>query len=268
MSSPRIVDRSPSSAVLIFKRVSTRSWLSAAAVIMTVLTSSSPSLAACTDRPGTPTNVGATAASPTEITVSWSNRTRVFDATATQFAHNMWFDFLVTETPKVGPTIVSPKSRTGWGPVRVSPPMGSASSTTFDGLRPGTKYCFVMRARTEGGTQGCISKIASNQGCATTPDLVTTPRPSAPPTQSGPSGPSGAPIKVLGKFRQFATAKNDVDIYYGPGGQFRKAPVFMRKGVEARVLGRHRDGWSRLELGVPGGENWVADDHLTFKVKR
>jgi hypothetical protein len=265
MSSLRIVGHYPPHAVLLFKRISTRSWLSAAVAVMTFLNTASPSHAACTDRPGTPTNVGATAVSPTEIAVSWSNRTRVFDATATQFAHNMWFDFLVTETPKVGPTIVSPKSRTGWGPVRVSPPMGSASSTTFDGLRPGTKYCFVMRARTEGGTQGCISQVASNQGCATTPDLLTTPRPSAPPTQSG---PSGAPIKVLGKFRQFATAKNDVDIYYGPGGQFRKARVFMRKGREARVLGRHPDGWSKLELGVAGGENWVADDHLTFRVKR
>jgi hypothetical protein len=258
MSSLRIVRHFSYSAALVFKRVSDRIWLIAAAAIMTVLSTAHPSLAACTDRPGTPTNVTAEAVSPTQIKVTWLNTTRAFDITGTQFAHNMWFDISVREIAKDGSAIVSPLSRTGWGPVRVTPPMGSPSSTTFDGLRPGTRYCFSMRARTEGGTQGCISKVASNSGCANTPpDSVTTPpsSASAPPARPGPP-------KALGKVRQFVKAKDDVDIHFGPGGNYPKATVFMRRGQEARVLGHHPDGWTRLELGVAGRENWVADDHL------
>ena len=125
-----------------------------------------------------------------------------------------------------------------------------------------------MRARTEGGTQGCISQVESAPDCATTPPSSTTTPPSSAAPATSPSQSGAPPVKVLGKFRQFATAKNDVDIHFGPGGNFPKATVFMKKGREARVLGRHRDGWSKLELGVAGGDNWVADDHLTYSLRR
>jgi len=269
MSSPRIIGHFSYSAASAFKRIVGRIWLSAAAAIVTVLSTANPSLAACTDRPATPTNLSVKVAAPKMIELFWQNTTRVTNVFGTPIAHSMWFDITVMESspPEAGAKR-SAFSRTGWGPVRVpgqwEQDSAYISSTKFEGLRPNTKYCFFMRARTEGGTQGCISKAATDWACATTPpDSVTTPpsSASAPPARPGPA-------KKLGKVRQFATAKDDVDIHFGPGGRFPKASVFMRKGREARVLGSHPDGWSRLELGVPGGENWVANDHLNFAWRR
>jgi hypothetical protein len=269
MSSPQVVGDCPYSAASVFKRVIHRIWLIAAAAIMTVLSTAHPSLAACTDRPNTPANLSVKRVAANVIELSWQNTTRVTNVFGTPILHNMWFDITVMESspPEAGAKR-SAFSRTGWGPVRVpgqfEQDSAYISSTKFEGLRPNTKYCFFMRARTERGTQGCISKAATDWACATTPpDSVTTPpsSASAPPARPGPP-------KALGKVRQFATAKDDVDIHYGPGGRFRTAPVFMRKGREARVLRSHPDGWSMLELGVPGGENWVANDHLTFAWRR
>jgi len=60
-----------------------------------------------------------------------------------------------------------------------------------------------------------------------------------------------------------ATAKNDVDIYSGPGGQFKVIGMMLKAEMGA-VLDYHRDGWCRLRI-VKGTvtEGWVAKDHLT-----
>jgi len=58
-----------------------------------------------------------------------------------------------------------------------------------------------------------------------------------------------------------ATAKNDVDEYNGPGGNFRVVGM-MRKGVSARVLEHHAYGWCKLQGVWSGGDGWVADNHL------
>jgi uncharacterized protein YraI len=79
-------------------------------------------------------------------------------------------------------------------------------------------------------------------------------------------GPKGPPIKKLGKITT-ATAKNDVDVYEGPGGNF-KIVGMMRKGNAATVVARHPDGWLNLKLGVIGGVGWVAADHLTVTERR
>jgi hypothetical protein len=55
---------------------------------------------------------------------------------------------------------------TGTGPYQVA--YGHRSSKTFDKLTSNVVYCFALRARTEGGTQGCISAITSNWACART----------------------------------------------------------------------------------------------------
>jgi hypothetical protein len=72
------------------------------------------------------------------------------------------------------------------------------------------------------------------------------PRPPEPPPQS------------------IATAIDDVDIYKGPGGDYDTFPGFMEAQSEAPVLD-HQTGWYKLKLNVPGGEGWVAADHLTIK---
>lgn len=271
MSSPRAIGRRTPSQTSLLPQTVRHTVLGTVAAIMTVAITGSPVVAACNDRPGTPNDLDARVLSPSVIELVWTHRTRVRNAVGTMISHRMWFDIRVTESspPEAAPR-GSKHSRTGWGPLNVpagftAPHQGSAR---FEGLQPNTKYCFAMRARTEGGMQGCISQLESSPACATTPpDSVTTPpssaSPATPPSQSG-----APPVKVLGRFRQFATAKNDVDIYFGPGGNFPKAKVFMKKGREARVLGRHRDGWSKLELGVAGGDNWVADDHLTYSLRR
>jgi len=60
-----------------------------------------------------------------------------------------------------------------------------------------------------------------------------------------------------------ATAKNDVDIYSGPGGQFKVIGMMPADEMGA-VLDYHRDGWCKLRI-VKGTvtEGWVAKDHLT-----
>lgn len=60
----------------------------------------------------------------------------------------------------------------------------------------------------------------------------------------------------------FATAKNDVDIYNGPGGNFRVVGM-MRRGATAPVIEHHPDGWCKLQGVLSGGDGWVADDHLS-----
>jgi hypothetical protein len=61
---------------------------------------------------------------------------------------------------------------------------GATSSQIFDGLAPNARYCFTLRARTERGTQGCISVVTSNWACATSLAAVISPapKPAAVPT--------------------------------------------------------------------------------------
>lgn len=91
--------------------------------------------------------------------------------------------------------------------------------------------------------------------------LACGPKPPILPTQAS-NTPSGKPLKALGKKTSKATAKEDVDIHEGPGGQF-KIVGMMREGTTASVLGRHADGWLNLKLDVASGSGWVAADHLT-----
>ena len=62
--------------------------------------------------------------------------------------------------------------------------------------------------------------------------------------------------------QQTATAKHDVDVYNGPGGQYKIIGI-MRTGQTASVYQRHQDGW--YELALPGARGLVAQDHLTVK---
>jgi len=89
--------------------------------------------------------------------------------------------------------------------------------------------------------------------------LLCGPKPAiAAPAPAAPAQPKV--IRPLG--RQFTQARNDVDVYDGPGGQFRVIGM-MRGGTSARILQRHPDGWCRLQGVAGGGDGWVAADHLT-----
>lgn len=80
-------------------------------------------------------------------------------------------------------------------------------------------------------------------------------------TRSRVIGAEGKPGKVIGA-RSVATARNDVDVHEGPGGNF---PVIgmMRANAKGAVLEKHADGWCRLDLGNGSPRfGWVAEDHL------
>jgi hypothetical protein len=69
----------------------------------------------------------------------------------------------------------------------------------------------------------------------------------------------------------FATAKDEVDIHEGPGGQFnvlqcQGAPCTMKEGGKAKALD-HQEGWYKLKGVADGADGWVAEDHLTVSTK-
>lgn len=143
-------------------------------IAFTVATAlSSNADASCSRRPGTPNEERAVAISDTEISYSW----RVTDD------GDMYYDMYVLgpRNENVG------KNRTGDGPYPSR--FGRRAGTTFSGLRPNTRYCFAIRARTEGGTEGCVSKNQSSLQCTVTmahpPYKPWTP----PPPPAGPGGP-------------------------------------------------------------------------------
>jgi len=75
------------------------------------------------------------------------------------------------------------------------------------------------------------------------------------------------PFKKLGKSTWMATAKNDVDIYDGPGGQYNVIGM-LEAGVTAPIIKQQED-WFQLKLAnVPGGSGWVAGDHLNTVINR
>ena len=80
------------------------------------------------------------------------------------------------------------------------------------------------------------------------------------PPSTVPANP--LPTRTLGKWKFFATAKDDVDIYAGPGGDFENTGVVMRKDERALSLRQHPDGWRMLQLTCGKPECWVAEDHL------
>ena len=131
--------------------------------------------ASCGSRPGTPDRVEAHATSATSIGVSWRNTTGKHALLGLEWEfkpgleipiphseHIMYFDMYFRDATK------RPINRdlTGRGSFRVS--YGSRTAYQFGTLNPNTKYCFALRARTEAGTNGCISARNSNWACATT----------------------------------------------------------------------------------------------------
>ena len=128
--------------------------------------------AACGNRPGTPDAITVKAISPTEIEYTWRNTTnrgsnQPRTIGKTDQPHQMWFDIEVRDSAgnQVGQDITG-------GAHKPNLVYGIFTSHRFSGLSGGVTYCFRIRARTEGGTQGCVSQNWSNRDCAKTPLLA------------------------------------------------------------------------------------------------
>lgn len=136
--------------------------VSALCLIMTA----APAFAGCGDRPGTPVNMTATQ-SDNQILLDFTN-------TATEAP--IYWDIEVTDGAghglaggAAGVRGTRTKAEGGayseLGRFQLAPIQGG-------NYKPNTTYCFRVRARTAGGTQGCVSKIWNNPVCVTTPDTA------------------------------------------------------------------------------------------------
>jgi hypothetical protein len=173
-------------------------WMVFAAILpLSVTGNFSPpnACAACSDRPGTPDNLklAAVRSNPTSMSLEWRNNASegwrsFFEREILGYpgelggalgipgsheiipkAAGIYFDISVREGSPDGKTVGL--DRTGIGPYTTNPPSISNTrpvSYNFDNLKPSTLYCFRVRARTEAGTQGCVSQLWSNWECGWT----------------------------------------------------------------------------------------------------
>ena len=174
--------------------------------------------AACGSRPGTPNEVKAELIGQDKIRFSWRNTTgrgmnRPGSTSSGDSPHRMYFDISVRD----GRGNMVGKDMTGTGPFSVT--YGSRSQQEFAGLVVPATYCFRIRARTEGGTQGCVSQIFSAQVCATT--LATPPA----------TPPASVPPKTTGRPRvpSIGVERRDGNEFFFKGtGFLPNAPVTIR----------------------------------------
>ncbi len=115
-----------------------------------------PAIASCSDRPGTPDNVSAQVTSATSIRFKFRITTRDNEV-------NKYYDYFVVEKPG-NKQVRNQAGVPAHGPYF----LGYHAYTYFDvsDLKPGSEYCFQVRARTERGTQGCVSAKWSGAACA------------------------------------------------------------------------------------------------------
>ncbi len=117
--------------------------------------------AACFTRPGTPNQVRAVPKPGHErdtIEFHWWDTTRNGEL--------VWHDFEVTDGSG---RLVQSLTGVGYG--------SKSTLRDFGGLTPNTTRCFRIKARTEAGTNGCVSKVWSARVCATTASAPGTPGP-------------------------------------------------------------------------------------------
>ena len=141
--------------------------------LIALLGAITPAAASCGSRPGTPNEV--------QIDSDGSDRL-AFGFRARTHDNKMWYDISIRD----GQMRDIGRDLTGWGPNVGC--FGCGIKHVFDGLQPNTRYCFRVRARTEAGTQGCVSENWSGWACATTRTVG-----NVPPGQ----GPTGDPGKYV-----------------------------------------------------------------------
>jgi hypothetical protein len=187
-----------------------------AATALTAALAAPAAQAACGSRPGTPNEVKAEALSATSIRFSWRNAT----SRAHVGEHTMYFDISVRDGKgnQVG------KDMGGHGPFRVT--YGSRSHQDFDRLQTPQTLCFSIRARTDGGTKGCVSQRFSAQVCATTTRSVSPP--AAGPKPLGPTGKRRPPF--------ISVTREAGNVFFISGTSFlANRPVAIRATDEATL---------------------------------
>jgi hypothetical protein len=116
-----------------------------------------PAYSACGDRPGTPITIRVEPVPGSEsskLRLTWRDTTRADE--------RVWWDFEVTDGSG---RLVQSLAGVGIGAMVGSKQL---SDRDFGPYPPGTTRCFRMKARTEAGTNGCVSQIWSGKTCGTT----------------------------------------------------------------------------------------------------
>ena len=107
---------------------------------------------ACSDRPGTPSQLAATRVTDRSAILHWQNNA----------SEAVWFDIALTRNGRDVP------GYTGVSGDRTRPPRGSELRKPIKGLTAGSRYCFRTRARTASGSGGCVSAQWSAPECFNT----------------------------------------------------------------------------------------------------
>jgi hypothetical protein len=154
--------------------------LSFAAAFCLCLLPHAAAFAGCGDRPGTPSDVRAEALSQSSIKFSWRDTTRPGEIPLGPF-----YDIEVTDSN--GKSLK--QSTTGQGYL--------FGGKVYKKLDFNKEYCFRIRARTEAGTQGCVSQRWSARVCATTyaPPIA---KPTADQKKAAPPPPPPPPKNYTG----------------------------------------------------------------------
>ena len=112
---------------------------------------------ACSDRPGTPTNLTAKPSSPTAIKLQWKN---------TASESNIHWDIDITSNGRPVRGLTGVSGDFGGGqPFSMK---GHIGRIYIRGLEYGPRYCFKVRARTAAGSGGCVSARWSHVECTST----------------------------------------------------------------------------------------------------
>src|SRR5262245_31657076 len=156
--------------------------------------------AGCSSRPGTPDNVSIQATSTTSVRFKWRITTRR-DEVERFYDIQLWEE-VPPKTSSEGPTKITIHNLSGvrgQGPYFLT--TGGMDHYDFTGLKPGTRYCAWIMARTERGKEGCTSEIWSYPPCTTTEAEL-------------------KPVKALGKLRSATITV-----------RWLKGDVFLIKGI-------------------------------------
>ena len=201
----------------------------AGATVPLALLASANAMAACNDRPGTPfpSRVQVDEYLPTDFPVNANTAKLSFIWRNTQREGGRYYDVQITDG--AGHTISNLSgydSLSGFPPATTHP-YGDDVNIQRTNLQFGMQYCFIVRARTEGGTQGCVSAQWSKPACGATPtqaqaaaqvaaERAANAKP-APSTPGGSPAPRPTPVAAAAPVISIAGQPNNTLVITGSG---------------------------------------------------